>query len=113
MKKDDKIYLNHILLSIKKVEKYTSMMDLQTFIDDEVIQDAVVRQFEIIGEASNHVSDVTTKRIPDFPWKDIVSMRNILIHDYFEVDLKDVWNTVKNDLPVLKHSIEKFLDDDR
>jgi len=109
--KSDFLYLEHIQESIRKIEKYTKNMNLAEFLEDEVIQDVVIRQFEIIGEASNHISELTTTKITDVPWSDIVGFRNVLIHDYFEVDLRAVWSTVKNDLPNLKDNVEKFLNE--
>ncbi|MDD4663097.1 MAG: DUF86 domain-containing protein [Caldisericia bacterium] len=85
-------------------------MNFSDFLSNGSIQDAVIRQFEIIGEESKHISESTTRKIIDVPWKDIISMRNILIHDYFEVDLEDVWQTAENDIKVLKEKINKFLE---
>ena len=107
--KSDFLYLEHIQESIRKIEKYTKKINLAEFLEDELIQDAVIRQFEIIGEASNHISAETTNIITDVPWSDIVGFRNVLIHDYFEVDLRAVWSTVQSDLPLLKSKIEQYL----
>lgn len=107
--KSDVLLLQQILKSIKKIEKYTKSMNQHEFENNEVIQDAVIRQFEIIGEASNHLSDNTIQKIDDVPWKDIVGFRNVLIHDYFEVDLLAVWTSVLKDLPGLKASVENYI----
>lgn len=109
MKKDDSVYLHHILDSISLIQKHTKNIDYLAFLHDELIYNTIIRQFEIIGEAANHISENVKNKIPSIPWKDIVSMRNILIHDYFEIDLKDVWKTSKNDLDILKKNIENFL----
>ena len=109
MKKDDTVYLHHILDSIRLIQKHTNEIDYETFLNDELVYNTVIRQLEIIGEASNHISDNVIYDIPDIPWKDIVSMRNILVHDYFEIDLQDVWKTAKNDLIILKEKIQIYL----
>jgi len=88
--KDDSIYLAHILISISKILKYSSGKEYADFIKDEMIQDAIIRHIEIIGEASNRVGDELKKKYSDIPWIDIRGMRNKLIHDYFGVDADEV-----------------------
>lgn len=105
MKKDDTAYLRHILDAIMRIEKYTSAVDENRFMADEVVQDATIRQLEIIGEAAKKISTETKGRYPDIEWKDITGMRDKLIHDYFGVDLDAVWDTVVNDLPKLKDAL--------
>ena len=90
MIKDDSIYLAHILISISKILKYSSGKEYADFIKDEMIQDAIIRHIEIIGEASNRVGDELKKKYSDIPWIDIRGMRNKLIHDYFGVDADEV-----------------------
>ncbi|MBI4647320.1 MAG: DUF86 domain-containing protein [Bacteroidia bacterium] len=82
MNKDDSIYIEHIL---------------------KCLQDAVIRQLEIIGEATKKISDNLKEKHPDIPWKDIAGMRDKLIHDYIDIDLSVVWKTASEDVPFLKN----------
>lgn len=101
MTKDESAYLEHIRDSIARIEKYTNGMGEPEFISNELVQDAVIRQLQIIGEAAKKLSDETRAMYPDVQWKDIAGMRDKLVHDYFGVDLGAVWDTVTNDLPGL------------
>jgi uncharacterized protein with HEPN domain len=100
--KDDLVYLRHILDAIALVERYVSDVSWEDFQESQLVQDGVVRQLGIIGEAARRVSTSVQQAHPEIPWSDMVGMRNILIHDYFEVDEKEVWKTVQDDLPTLK-----------
>jgi len=106
--KDDRIYLGHILEAVDKVITYTKD-GYSYFADDAKTQDAVVRNFEIIGEAARKVSDATKQQYPNLPWKAMIGLRNILIHDYAGVDLNRVWDVIQNHLPTLKSDLEKIL----
>jgi uncharacterized protein with HEPN domain len=105
MKKDDTVYMKHILDAIHRVEEYTQNIEYKDFIKNHLIQDGVIRQIEIIGEAAKRLSNGIKEKYKDIPWKDIVGMRNKLIHDYFGVDIDAVWETVKKDIPVLKRKL--------
>jgi uncharacterized protein with HEPN domain len=107
--KDDKLYLAHILASIRKIERYTSE-GREHFEQDERTQDAVIRNLEIIGEAAKNMSADTKSKFPEIPWKRIAGMRDILIHAYFGVNIETVWETVLTQLPPLKVQIEQILD---
>ena len=111
MEKDDKIYIHHILDATSLVEEYLHGVDEATFLKKTLIQDGVIRQLEIIGEASNHVSKYLQDTYPEIPWADIIGMRNKLIHDYFGVDLEKVWMTAQEDIPYLKENIINLLHD--
>lgn len=104
MKKNE-FYIYHIRDSIDKIISYTQKYDFNSFSSDSIIQDAVIRQFEIIGEASSKLSEDFKTQYQSIPWKEIIGMRNKLIHDYFGVNIKFVWETVKQDLPGLKTEI--------
>jgi uncharacterized protein with HEPN domain len=80
MKKDDLIYVDHILESITKIEKYADNLTIHDFVENELIQDGVIRNFEIIGEATKHLSKDFRDNYSDIPWKQIAGMRDILIH---------------------------------
>ena len=78
--------------------------------DNHLIQDGVIRQIEIIGEATKKLSDESREKYPHIPWKDIAGMRNKLIHGYFGVDLGAVWDTVEDGIPLLKSEIERIIE---
>ena len=105
MTKDESAYIEHIRDSILRIEKYTNEMSESEFKSNELVQDAVIRQLQIIGEAAKKLSDGTRTSYPDVQWKDIAGMRDKLIHDYFGVDLGAVWDTVTNDLPGLRKAL--------
>lgn len=101
-------YLGHILEAIHRVRHYTEDMDEALFLESELVQDAVIRNIEIIGEAARNIE----RRYPDFsgqhpdvPWEDIYLMRNRVSHGYFSIDLEIVWKTIQSDLPVLEQQI--------
>ncbi len=107
--KDDRVYIEHILNSIERIEAYTEDVDQMTFTQDFILQDAVVRQLEIIGEATKRVSMEYRKNHPEVPWADMAGMRDILIHDYLDVDFEIVWKTVSVSIPELKQLISDLL----
>ena len=97
----DNVYLLDILKAAKLAINYLEGKRREEFLKDTQCQDAVIRRLEIIGEAAGKVSATTTTKFPTLPWKKMVSMRNIMIHEYEDVDLSIVWDTVQNDLPPL------------
>ncbi len=103
------LYLTNIIESIDKISFYTEGYDEISFQADSKTQDAVIRQLEIIGEASRLLPDEIKQANPQVPWRDISGMRNHLIHRYFKVDIDEVWQTVQNDLSTLKLTVEKIL----
>jgi uncharacterized protein with HEPN domain len=106
-------YLEHIAEAIERATGYLQPVpDLKAFHDNPQVQDAVVRNIEIIGEAVNKINGTAPdfiERHPELPWAQMRGMRNIAIHEYFFVDLEIVWKTVKNDFPKLKQQIDALL----
>jgi len=102
----DKLYLAHIVEAIGKIGAYTEGLAFEDFKKNTLVQDAVVRQLEIIGEAARHVSETTRMKHPDVPWFEISGMRNKLIHEYFGVDIQVVWKTITQDLRALLEKLE-------
>lgn len=103
--RDDKKRLEDMLEAIAKVEKYASR-GYETFNNDELIQTWIIHHIQIIGEAARGLSDHFRTSHDDIPWREIYTMRNILVHDYFGVDLEEVWSVVNQDLPDLKRKLE-------
>lgn len=105
----DKARLQHILLAISEIEKYVQDYSISSFLSDFKTHFATIKQLEIIGEASNHLSAETIRDFNEIDWRGIRSFRNILIHECFNVRLEDVWETIFADLPPLKVTVEKML----
>jgi len=101
--------LKDILEAIDHIERY-STQGQKAFEENELIQNWFIRHLLIIGEAVRALPQEIRDSVPDVPWSKIIGMRNILVHDYFEIDKKLVWDVVANDLPYLKRQIKKALD---
>lgn len=108
MNKDDRIYIEHILQSILRIQTYISEKDQYSFNADHLTQDAVVRQLEIIGEATKRISMELRGKNPLVPWSEMAGMRDILIHDYIDVDLDIVWKTASESINDLKEFLENL-----
>ena len=106
---DDMLYLSHILEAIEQIESYLAGVSYPQFIKNKMMIDAVVRELEIIGEATNNLSMDIRQKHPEIPSRDIVDMRNVLIHEYFGVNTKLVWDTCQNELGQLKQLVAKIL----
>ena len=107
--RDWQLRIDDILEAIDKIERYTKGMDYAAWLEDEKTVDAVVRNIEIIGEASSHLPDDILERYGDIPWPFLRGIRNVLTHEYFGVDVEEVYQIICNDLPVLKQEILKIL----
>lgn len=101
----DQILIQHILDAISAVFAFVSDLPLPEFLENDLVSSAVIKKFEIIGEASNRLSTSFKITHSDIPWQDIIGMRNILIHDYMGVDLESVWDTIHSDLKELQEQL--------
>ena len=108
MKKDARVFLAHILECAQKIERYTQGGEKE-FHNDAMLQDAVIRNFEIIGEAAKRVPEAYRRAHSQIPWRLMAGFRDVLIHAYEGVDLERVWQIVRHDLPKVKNAIEKIL----
>ncbi len=106
--KDDSVYLRHILDAINKIESYIAV-GRDVFFSDSHWQDAIIRQLEIMGEATKRLSQDLRSRYPNIPWKRIAGLRDVLIHDYFGVDLNMVWQITQIYLPKFRSEVEGIL----
>lgn len=106
MKKSNQIYLQDISMSIAKIQKYLVGFDYVKFTKHDLVQDGVLRNLEVIGEAATKLDKKFVQENPDFPIKKAVAMRNFLIHDYDMIDFQIVWLTIKKDLPIMKKQIK-------
>lgn len=106
---DNAVYLHHRLDAVEKITHYIGKLSHSEFIADSLRIDAVLRNFEIIGEASNNLSDDFKEQHATIDFRSAIGIRNRLIHGYDDVDLNIVWDTIKDDLPTLKQAIEKIL----
>ncbi len=104
----DKEFLSDILESIRRIELYIERMDYGEFLKDIRTQDAVVRNLEIIGEATKRLSEDLRERNPGIPWKNMAKVRDRLIHAYFGINYDVVWQIATNEIPEIKPGIEKI-----
>jgi uncharacterized protein with HEPN domain len=108
-KPDDLILLGDILDAILRVESYTRGVSKEQFLENLMMQDAVMHQIEIVGEASNGISEEFRETHSSLPWLQMRAIRNKIVHDYRGINLQIIWDTVKNDLPLLKAQVRSLL----
>lgn len=106
----DKVRLQHILDAISELESYLLERDFGDFIRNSMMRFACVKQMEIIGEASNHISEEIKSRFSEVEWAQIIGMRNVFVHEYFGIDTRLVWEIIKKDIPELKIRIQEILE---
>jgi uncharacterized protein with HEPN domain len=107
-------YLGHILKAIERIDRYTADMDEVAFLNSELVQDAVIRNIEIVGEASNNIQRVAPEfaaQHDNIPWLVMYTMRNRVSHGYDKVDLEIVWKTVQSDLPGLYQKVKTLVEE--
>jgi len=108
--RDQLVYIRHIMESIEVIEGHMCGVTKESFWGSVLLQDAVIRRLEIIGEATKNISMSFRKQYPEVPWRLMAGMRDTLIHEYFGVDLNEVWNTIFKNLPELKVPLKKILE---
>lgn len=106
-KREVQLYLTDIKDSIVRIEEYTRDFSFNDFKSDLKTIDAVVRNFEIIGEAAANLPEDFTEKYSEIPWSQIIGMRNKVAHEYFGIDPKIIWKTIQEDLPALKKQLER------
>ena len=106
---NDLTYLGDILDAIQRIESYTTQVSKQGFIENFMMQDAVMLQIEIIGEATNSISEAFQEKHDEIPWAQMRALRNRIVHDYRGINLNVIWDTVQNDLPALKRQAQDIL----
>jgi len=107
--RNESLFLNDIIESINAIIEFTSLLDINEFSNNRLVYSATIREFEIIGEATTHLSNELLSQYDTVMWRDLKDFRNILIHEYFGVDHQIVWNTIQNDLPELKSVVLEML----
>ena len=110
MKKDDSVYLHHIIDAFVQIEHYTEGVSHEEFLRNRLLQDGVIRQLEVMGEAARNLSEDLRSEHPQIPWRQMIGLRNRMIHAYFNVDLQIIWEIVQGDIPDLKQKMKQILD---
>lgn len=110
MKHDPIVYVKHILDAIQSIETFVKDVDKEVFYRDQKTQYSVFKALEIIGEASKNIPQQLKSEYTMIPWRVITDAKNVFVHEYFDIDLSEVWNTIQKDLPMLKMQIQKIID---
>jgi uncharacterized protein with HEPN domain len=105
MDKEPTVFLQHIRDSLSQIESYVAGYSYEQFLKDKKTQDAVIRQLEMIGEATTNLASTFKESHPNIPWREIADFRNVLAHEYWDVDIEIVWNAIQEDLSTLKNSL--------
>jgi uncharacterized protein with HEPN domain len=110
-KEADRIRIQHILDAIYEIEKYAENRNFDDFLNDSMFRFACIKQLEIIGEASNHITIETKTKFQEIEWQQIVGMRNVFIHEYFGIDLSVAWVIIEKDIPDFKKKLDDVLNE--
>ncbi len=110
MSRDEIIYLQDIAESCEKILRFTAGLSQSDLIGDEKTYDAVVRNLEIVGEASKHISEEIRRQLPDIEWRKAAGLRDMLAHAYFGIDNDILWDVVQNKVPQLATAMNVFLE---
>jgi len=107
--KDDRLYLIHIIECIERIESYLERINKETFLSSTLVQDAVVRNLQVMAESTQRLSEQAKHSLPEIDWYRIAGFRNILVHDYLGIEMETVWNIAEKELPLLKKAVNKLL----
>jgi uncharacterized protein with HEPN domain len=111
MSEREVIYLEHIIECIDAITRYAnSVGSLEALIESELYEDAVIRRIQVMAESMLRIEEDSRKQMPEIPWSSIKNFRNLLVHEYLEVDMEIVWNLICNDLPILKEAVKRVLE---
>lgn len=108
--RNEKLFLADIQECCQKIERYISGISEKDFQANEILKDAVVRNIEIIGEAAKNLSEQTRNENPGIPWRDVMRMRDKIVHHYFRLKLEIIWRTITEDIPALHLRINEMLE---
>ena len=103
------VFLDDMLEALQQIEHYVQGLDFTQFSQNRLVIDGVIRNLEILGEAANNIPDEMKNGVKDIPWSNMIDLRNVLIHEYFGVDLSIVWEVITKDLPPTKVNVEALL----
>jgi len=109
--RDYALFLKDIVTAMDAIEKFVDGIDFDRFQSDDLVSSAVIRKFEIIGEASKNIPDDVRSNYPQIPWKEMAGMRDRLIHFYIGVKYELVWHTIKDMIPNIKPQLQKAIED--
>lgn len=109
MQRAPKVFLEDIYNAAEKIEKFTEGLSFDDFVDNDLVCDAVIKNILVIGEATKNIPDQIRKEYPAIEWRKMAGMRDMMIHGYFSINHRIVWDVVQNKIPTLKRSIEKLL----
>jgi uncharacterized protein with HEPN domain len=107
--KDDRLYLIHITECIEHIESYTENVDREMFMNTPLVQDAVIRNLQVMAESTQRLSEQTQKSRPEIDWYKISGFRNILVHDYLGIDIERIWEIVIREIPALKKAVYEMM----
>ncbi len=106
--RDDRAWLLDIEEALLNIKKYAARGE-KAFHEEELVQIWIIHYIQIAGEAANQLSDTLKESHPEIPWRSIIGMRNVLVHQYFGLDLDEIWDTASTDLPLLRVQIQELL----
>jgi uncharacterized protein with HEPN domain len=111
--RDFLFYLEDMLESMRRIRKYTADLSYEAFRESDLRIDAVVRNFEIIGEASNKIPEGITRKYPELPWKKMYGLRNLIAHEYFGIDYENIWKIISDELPKNIQDLESVIAEEK
>ena len=107
--KDDTLYLIHISECIQRIESYLEGINRKAFLASTLVQDAVLRNLQVMAESTQHLSQATKQDQNEIEWHNISGFRNVLVHDYLGVDIERIWDIIEKELPPLKEAVRNML----